>query len=429
MARFAGTKNNTIYIVSDNSFEHSELNVVPIPDEFDHLSLKDLLNDYRVKQGKIVPRRPQKPAKELRVALVTNWKMRCGIATYSEFLFTEMVKMVGDYKLFVEKNDIPTGSLNDIGGQTIPEDKVVACWKRGDPTQELVKEIKKYDPDIVLIQHEFGLWPNACYWISLMNQLSEYRVIVTMHSVFHHRDKTICEAAIPEIVVHLPGAKTLLKEEKGVPANVYMIPHGCFTCDSTEKLWNFYKSEKTFLQFGFGFRYKGWELCIEAVNILKKNHPDVFFTGLFSESPYNKGEHQIYYNELMELVSKYGLEENVGIIRGYQSDASLDSYLRTNQVTVFPYVSHPAHEVFGASGAARMAMSKGIAVITTSVNHFSDLPSIKADTPEEIAAALEKVFSDPIAKEAQIVNQNEYLKENTWEKSAQRYIAIFEKVI
>lgn len=429
MARFAGTKNNTIYIVSDNPFEHSELDVLPIPDEFSHLSLKDLLNDYRVKGGKIVARRPQKPAKELRVALVTNWKMRCGIATYSEFLFTELVKMVGDYKLFVEKNDIPTGPLNDIGGQTITEEKVVACWKRGESTHELVKEIKKYDPDVVLIQHEFGLWPNACYWISLMNQLSEYRVIVTMHSVFHHRDKTICEAAIPEIVVHLPGAKTLLKEEKGIPANVYVIPHGCFPCDSTEKLWNFYKSEKTFLQFGFGFRYKGWELCIKAVNILKKNHPDVFFTGLFSESPYNRGEHQIYYNELMELVAEYGLEENVGIIRGYQSDASLDSYLRTNQVTVFPYVSHPAHEVFGASGAARMAMSKGVAVITTSVNHFSDLPSIKADTPEEIAAALEKVFSDPIAKEAQIVNQNEYLKENTWEKSAQRYISIFEKVI
>lgn len=429
MARFAGTRNNSIYIVSNNLFTHNELEVIEIPDELDHISLKDLLSDYRVKRGKIVAKHPIKPAHELRVALVSNWKMRCGIATYSEFLYTELVKKVGDFKLFIEKNDMPTGPLNDIGGESIPEDKVVSCWKRGESTQELVQALKEYDPDIILIQHEFGLWPNACYWISLMNQLSEFRVIVTMHSVFHHRDKTICEAAIPEIVVHLPGAKTLLKEEKGVPANVHLIPHGCFPCESKEKLWNFYKSEKTFLQFGFGFRYKGWELCIKAVNILKKNHPDIFFTGLFSESPYNKAEHQIYYNELMGLVAQYGLEENVGIIRGYQSDASLDSYLRTNQVTVFPYVSHPAHEVFGASGAARMAMSKGIAVITTSVNHFSDLPSIKADTPEEIAAALEKMFSNSTAKEQQITNQIEYLKENTWEKSAQRYISVFEKVI
>src|SRR5208337_4525456 len=127
--------------------------------------------------------------------------------------------------------------------------------------------------------------------------------------------------------------------------------------------------------------------------------PDVFFTGLFSESPYAQVEHQMYYNELMLLIEKLGIQENVSIIRGYQSDATIDSFLRTNQVAIFPYVSHPAHEVFGASGAARTAMSKGLPVITSSVNHFIDLPTIKADTPEEIAKALEKLFIEPAAKE------------------------------
>jgi glycosyltransferase involved in cell wall biosynthesis len=181
------------------------------------------------------------------------------------------------------------------------------------------------------------------------------------------------------------------------------------------------------MQFGFGFRYKGWENSIEAVAILKQKYPDVFFTGLFSESPYAKAEHQIYYNELMELVDRLDIRENVAILRGYQSDASLDSFLRTNQVTIFPYVSHPAHEVFGASGAARMAMSKGLPVITSSVNHFSDLPTVKADTPEEIAHALEILFTVPEAKELQIQKQISYLNDNTWEKVALRYIALFEE--
>lgn len=425
MARYVGIKQNRICVVSDNLFSNTGLDIIEIPSELSHVSASDLITNCVVKNNNIKCKSVKKPANQLKVALVGNWKMRCGIATYSEHLWPEVVQHVGDFKLFIEKNEISTGDIHQIGSQTIPDDKVVVCWKRGESLQELVKELKAYDPDIIWFQHEFGLWPNASYWLSMMNQLSDYRVIVTMHSVFHHRDKTIVEAAMPEIVVHLDGAKHLLKEEKGLSSKVYVIPHGCYTYNN-ERLWNFYKSEKTFMQFGFGFRYKGWENAIQAVAILKQKFPDTFFTGLFSESPYAKVEHQIYYNELMNLVETLNLTENVAIIRGYQSDAAIDSFLRTNQATLFPYVSHPEHEVFGASGAARMAMSKGLPVITSSVNHFSDLNTIKADTPEEIAIALEKCFTDKKFKEDQISKQNEYLTENSWEKIGLRYISLFE---
>ena len=115
------------------------------------------------------------------------------------------------------------------------------------------------------------------------------------------------------------------------------------------------------------------------------------------------------------------------MLSGYQSDAVLDSFLRTNQATIFPYISHPDHEVFGASGAARMAMAKGLPVITSSVNHFSDLPSIKADSPEDLAMALDGLFSFSEARELQLQKQLNYLSENTWEKIGLRYIDVFEK--
>lgn len=424
--RFAGIKNNKIVVISNDLFASDDLFVVEVPDELSHIPSIDLITHCKFKNGKIVSKLAKKCAKKMKIALVGNWKMKCGIATYAENLWSQVIKHVGDYKLFIENNDSTTGELTEIGDMTMSSDKIIACWKRGHSLQELIKELKAYDPDVIWIQHEFGLWPNAMYWLSLMNQLSDYRVIVTMHSVFHHRDKTIVEAAIPEIVVHLEGAKDVLKNQKHIPGKVYVIPHGCFPCTNRERLWNFYKSEKTFLQFGFGFRYKGWENSIKAVSILKQRHSDVFFTGLFSESPHNKSEHQIYYDELMELVEKLGLEENVAIIRGYQSEESIDSYMRTNQATLFPYISHPAHEVFGASGAARIAMSKGLPVVTSSVNHFSDLPTIKADSPEEIANALEALFLNHKHRENQINVQIDYLNENTWENVAKRYISLFE---
>ena len=129
----------------------------------------------------------------------------------------------------------------------------------------------------------------------------------------------------------------------------------------------------------------------------------------------------------MNLVNEFDLSNNVAIIRGYQSDASLDSYLKTNQAVLFPYVSHASHEVFGASGAARMAMSKMCPVVTTNVNHFSDLPTLKADTPEDIAEALNSMFSNPLAREDQIEKQLKYVVDNSWDNIAARYLAIFEK--
>ena len=424
--RYAAAKNNRICFISNEPCHANDLQIIEVPKEFDEVSSYDLIVNSKIRNGKIIYKLFKKTAKQMKIALVGNWKMSCGISTYSENLWGEIIKHVGDVKLFIEKNKEVNGQINEIGGQIISPDKVSICWERGESLKDLIDQIKDYDPDIIWIQHEFGLWHNACHWLSMMNQLSDYRIIVTMHSVFHHKDKTIVEAAIPEIVVHLRGGHDVLKYQKQVPGKVYVIPHGCFPCTSKDKLWNFYKSEKTFMQFGFGFRYKGWENSLRATAVLKRKYPDIFFTGLFSESAHNKTEHQMYYNELMDLVEELDIKENVALIRGFQSEETLNSYLRTNRATVFPYVSHPEHEVFGASGAARIAMSKALPVVTSSVNHFSDLPTIKADSPEQIAEALDKLFNNPTAREEQINKQIDYLNDNTWEKIALRYVSLFE---
>lgn len=426
MAKFLGIKNNRINIASDKAFKCEGIQVIELPAYLLNVPVADLITNYRFKDDKFISKFTEKPINELKIAFVGNWKMRCGISTYSENLWGEISKSLTHFKLFIEENDQPTGVLNEIGGKTIPAEDVIVCWKRGESLQHLTAEIKKYEPDIVFLQHEYGLFPNACYWLSLMNQLSDYRIIVTMHSIFHHRDKTIVEASIPEIITHLQSGYDVLKKEKQIPGKVYVIPHGCFPCTNKEKLWNFYKTDKTFLQSGFGFKYKGFENSIKAAGIIKKQFPDVFLTILYSESPFNKVEHQIYYNELMQLIEQLGLQENVAIIRGFQSDATLDSYLRTNKVAVFPYISQQGHEVFGASGAARTAMSANIPLITTSVPHFSDLPTIKADTVEQIAVELIKLFSNPALINEQLLKQEQYLIENSWKNIANRHLKLFE---
>ena len=70
-------------------------------------------------------------------------------------------------------------------------------------------------------------------------------------------------------------------------------------------------------------------------------------------------------------------------------------------------------------------MSKMVPVITTNVNHFSDVPTIKADSPEEIAEALDRMFSNSLTRKMQVENQLQYLNENTWEKVAMQHVQLF----
>ena len=429
MVRFAGVKRNRIFLVSDKPCLGNDFEMVEVPAALDKISTADLITKCRVSSdGRFRCKLIHKPIGQLKIALVGNWKMQCGISSYSENLWPAIVPHVGDFKLFIEKNDgEATGDIHQIGNQIISDDKVSVCWQRGNSLKFLVEELKNYDPDVILIQHEFGLWSNARYWLSMMTELSDYRVIVVMHSIFpNHPDKMTYEASMPEIVVHLEAAKNNLVNVKKVNSKVHVIPHGCYPITDQKKLWDNYKSQHTFIQQGFGFTYKRFEDSIRATKILQAKYPDVFFTGLFSESPLNKAAHQMYFNELLLLTQELGLQENVALIRGFQSDNIVDAYLRSNQVAVFPYASITGHEVFGASGAARLAMASGIAVISSSIPHFSDLPTIKADTPEQIAEELDKLFQDDKLKRQQIDKQNQFIIDNSWANIAMKYVSIIE---
>lgn len=421
MTKFVGIKNNNIYVISDTEFTSIELQTIKLPKELENTSFEELVLKYKFKENKLVNIKGNKKANEMKIAFVGNYNMQCGISTYNENLWPEISKYFNDFKLLIEKND--TNTLSNKFG----ENKIIECWKRGENLQELVNEIKNYDPDIILLGHEFGLFPNCRHWLSFLTQVSDYRVIITMHSVFpDHYDKTIYEAAMKEIVVHLDKAKESLENNKKIKAKITVIPHGCYPIIDQNKMWDNYKSQHTVVQQGFGFKYKNFETSIRTTALLKTKYPDIFFTALISESPFNKLAHQQYYNELKDLVYNLNLNDNVALVRGFQSDEVINSYLRSNQVALFPYLTVPGHICLGSSGAVRISMAAGLPVITSNIPHFSDIPSIKINNAEEIAQEIDKLFSNNSLIKEQIKKQNQFIENNSWEIVAQKYIEIIE---
>lgn len=372
-----------------------------MPKALDTLSNAELLKTCVVRNGTVVTLESVwQNQSDLRVAIVAPYKIACGIATYTEALVANMTPLVKELKVFAEARD----------------------WSRAKPLSQLVSALSDYAPDVVYVQHEYGLFPVAAYWLSFISQLSaKFRTIVALHSVYDHADKLICESACPEVIVHTMAAAAKL-HDKGYRGRIVVVPHGCEK-PNAGKLWNLYRTPHTLVSFGFGFRYKAIENAIEAVALLKPKYPDVFYTCLFSESVAGKSEMDQYHADLLELVQERGLTDNVAIIRGFQSDNALDAYLRTNRIALFTYKDNGKHTVWAASGASLVAMSKSLPVITSSVPLFDQTKGVcpQADTPKEIAAEVEKMF-DEKALLAQVGKQNTYLQNNSWAVSAQRYL-------
>jgi len=417
MALFIGHSGRRIRYVGDRKPVESSLSILEVPDTpetFRKIDVIDLINNFEVRHQNVVPV-ALKDHKELRVGFISVYKIPCGIATYSQWLWAEMIPLVKEYRIFAEHS--PT---------LIPDEpNVVRCWKRGQPFIQLIEQIKEYDPDVIYIQHEWGIFPIGSHFLSLMTALQNYRTIVTLHSVYTHMDKLTNEAAMPEMIVHTQAARKMLVDVKKVSKPVHVIPHGCLPCVSQHKYWNRYCSQHLLLQFGFGFRYKGWENSFHAVAKLKPKFQDIFFTGLLSETVGNKNFHDEYYQELFKLVLSLKIDQHVGLIRGFQSDEVLDAYLRTNTIAIFPYAHNNEHEVYGCSGAARFAMSKGIPVIVSDVPLFDDLEGIcyRAKGIEDLCEEAEKLFN-PTYHAEQIKKQNKFLEENSWKIAAQRYLGI-----
>src|SRR5271154_1374175 len=128
--RFIGVRDLKIKTVSSSSFMEQDLSVFQVPEELDHISNIDLINDYIIFNNIITPKYIKKSLSELRVAYITNWKQTCGIAAYSYDLISQLSKTITNYKLFIEHTDFPLEDFNIVDGQQISNDNIKICWTR-----------------------------------------------------------------------------------------------------------------------------------------------------------------------------------------------------------------------------------------------------------------------------------------------------------
>lgn len=362
--------------------------------------------------------------KKLRVAVICNWDDDCGIATYTKYLIKALTPKVDDIKIFSEKTP-----LVKLDGPY----KVSYSWNRGESMRGAIEEVLDWNPTVILIQHEYGIFPKTSYFLQMLQDIEDTPYVVTLHSVYEHLDKTIASSVMKNIIVHTDEGQACLKR-LGNGNRIWVIPHGCVQFEDKEELWNTWQTPYAIMQFGFGFAYKGVENVLRTVALLKERHgdkyKDIFYTYFCSENKHVKNINDYYSSKIKQEIKKLGIQDNAVVVRGYQNEHILNNCIRTSRLAVFPYITDYDNIVYGASGAIRIAMANGIPVIASSSHMFDDMEGIvpRPKNVEELAVEIDRIFSNANYKQGILDRAAAYIDENSWEKTAERYLSVLREV-
>lgn len=414
----AHNKKNIITAVSDKPFSITGQTTM----------LKESLprSEWHKLIGKKINHGQHKQVSDLRVAFICNWNDFCGISTYTKFLADAITPKVKEIHIFSES--LPTPPTTPDGSN------VTRCWERGKSMKSAIDKVLAWKPDFIIVQHEFGIFPKASFFLQMLQLIEDVPYVVTMHSIYEHLDKSVCTSAVKNIVVHSKEAMECLRKT-GNSSNVFIIPHGCIIIDDAEKkeLWNIFQTPYALIQFGFGFFYKGVDKVLDAIHYLKttnSKYKEIFYCYLCSDNIHTSIVHAKYYEFLLDKIDKLDLHDNVVIIKKFQTDQTINHYLRTAKVALFPYVADPNNIVFGASGAIRIAMANNIPVIASDTHMFDDLEDVIPRPPDHVGLAkeIDKIFSSEIYRNKLLEKINNYINENNWNITSNRYLELYKSV-
>jgi len=363
---------------------------------------------------------------DVKIGYVSTYTpIECGIATYSSYPVKELRKK---FRLYIVSEYGAEGS------------GVYNVYDSQDPdlAHKIYQTLVKLHPNLVHIQHEFGLY-GALKGVNVIPliynfKLSRIPVAVTIHTVyedFSYENKLIVEAIIrasDAVIVHEEYQKESILKNIGDFNNLYVIPHGV---RETEFIKNAKSSigvegKKVILLMGFFRPSKNFEQIIRVFPKIKQKVPD---SVLVVAGDVRLGEYSEYMDGLVRMINESESRDSIRFIKGKFSQDRYDEIVCSADVAVLPY------RISAQSGVMAHFLAYGIPIVSSDLRLFKDniqkfefgfVCKTDQDYIEGIASILteEKLqnrFSSEIKR---------YVKDNLlWEKVAHKTAVLYQQVI
>jgi glycosyltransferase involved in cell wall biosynthesis len=339
----------------------------------------------------------------MRVAIVSTFPPRpCGIGTFANDLRRSLLNAPGVEA--VEKVTI----VNDPAQPPDPHVAAsIAQPVRGDYLKA-ARTLGRLDVDVVLLQHEFGIFGgrDGEYVLSLAEEV-EQPLVVTLHTVLSkptdHQARILtdlCGHARLVTVMTETARRLAVETQVCDDAKIRVVPHGAPPALAERarepgRAGPYSRSRDRFVLSTFGLisANKGIELMIDALSTVVARHPEVLYIVAGQTHPeVVRREGERYRSQLEQLVLERDLEDNVIFDDRFLTDEDLADLLASTSVFVTPYRDREQT----ASGALTFGIAAGCAVVSTPYWYAEDMLASGAGrlVPFGDAAALAETIQE-----------------------------------
>ena len=344
---------------------------------------------------------------------------RCGIATFTADVEQSLRELATKVTIIgVDPDDVAEGPfVHRLDPSSYAK---AASWANNS------------DVDVVLVQHEFGVYGGADGEM-LLRFTGALRVpyVVTFHTVlspFQPNQSIVMEALCAlaaAVTVFTPTARNMLVEQEICPATlIQIVPHGApiELYDPVDEIdartsFGLPSTGPIISTFGLLSAGKGIEVAIRALAKVVIDDPDTRYVIAGRTHPEvvrKEGEH--YRDSLRQLVSELGLEESVVFLDRFLSVEDLARLLAITDVFCTPY--HGEGQI--VSGALTFALAAGCPVVSTPYRYASDVLAdgagllVEFNDCDGMAAAISKLVEDGPARAAALAAAQRYASGASW---------------
>jgi len=364
---------------------------------------------------------------------------KCGIATYTKDL-TRAINLINPYS----KSEIVALIKPEDKIDYPPEVKFKINQYKVDSYIKAAVHINKSKTDIVVLEHEFGLYGGDFgeYIIKLI-ELIKKPLIVTTHTIPDNTSegyglilKEVLKFA-EKVIAMMPESLQKLVKNYGCPKEkIEIIPHGVpdIPLEATAK----YKKikgleDRTILgNINLLSAGKGLEYTIEALKKIKEQFNNVLYLIIGQTHPVLlKTEGEKYRKFLKEKIKQHDLQGNVKFINKYLSLEELVLWLKIIDVYITPYLDPQQ----SASGALAYAIGAGKICISTPYLYAKEVLAegrgiiVPFRNSQAIADAVIDICENP-QKKLRIENKTyKFGRLMTWYNVALQHLKLFDEVL
>lgn len=301
----------------------------------------------------------------MRIALVTSYPpIECGIATYSSFLVNAMKST--------------SNELHVISQYGAKGDEVYPAYgsKQGAIAKKIFDMTMQFTPDVVHIQHEYGLF-GEMDGIAVLELIYRFKsmtmvVVATLHTVHpepEYRKKIILSTMCREldaIIVHEKVHVNILQTVYGAdPAKIILVPHGAREMEPVKdaKAKLNLDGRKVVLLVGYFRPSKCFDRMVDIFPEVVERCPEAT---LVISGKMRMVDFSHYRNDLFAKIDNSPVRDKIEVFRGQFPQDTFDTIVSASDIVAFPY------KAGAQSGIMAHAFTFGKPVVC------SDLPAFKS---------------------------------------------------